>query len=472
MTTNWLGMRKLSAPRRVRRGRRHLIAGMMAALAASSLVCAALAAPASAAPASAAPAAAPNAQPLSAYQQLEWLIDASARAPVSTAELEQHITTQFLAAAGGPAAINQAFGEVGLLTLQQVLLRQAADVEAVATSSNGSFLIDVQTDASGLIDALGIGPYVAAPTTWPQLDSQLLALAPEVSFAAATISPEGTCHIVDGINADTPRPLGSAFKLYVLGALGQAVADHRASWNEQLAIHEQWKSLPSGVLQNDPAGTELTLRQYADYMISISDNTAADHLIHFLGRDAVQAQLLRFGNRNAELDIPFLTTRELFALKSVDYPTLADGYLALTPAQRTAELATLDQIPLTQLAGWTQPEMINQIEWFASPADICRAYAGLWQQNRHPGLAPIGQALSINDGGIALNRADYPLVWFKGGSEPGVLTLNYLARAADGQILVSSLMLANPGSPFNEAAITGEILALARGGIQLASQHG
>ncbi|MFI5301511.1 MAG: DUF4139 domain-containing protein, partial [Polyangiales bacterium] len=38
-------------------------------------------------------------------------------------------------------------------------------------------------------------------------------------------------------------------------------------------------------------------------------NTAADHLIHFLGRPAVQAELFQFGNQDAALDIPFLTTR-------------------------------------------------------------------------------------------------------------------------------------------------------------------
>ena len=82
-------------------------------------------------------------------------------------------------------------------------------------------------------------------------------------------------------------------------------------------------------------------------------------------------------------------------------------------------------------------------------------------------MGAIGDALAINDGGIGLDRATYPLVWFKGGSEPGVLTVNYLARTSTGQLLVSSLMLANPGSAFDEAAIIGEVLALARGGIQL-----
>jgi Beta-lactamase enzyme family len=483
MSSNRPGNANSAHPRhfgrsRRNRSRRNLV--IMLVLSAVPLLCATPAAPALAMASRPTSPASPSAMALTppvtipaaapattALQQLEWLIDASARPPISTAELDQHLTPQLLVAAGGPAGFNQALESVGKLSVQQLLLNQPAHVEAVTVSANGVFFADLRTDASGLISGLGLAPYVASPHTWQQLDTRLRALAPEVSFAAMTIGPGGGCHVVHGINAGTARPLGSAFKLYVLGALGQAVASHHASWDEQLAIHEQWKSLPSGVLQNEPPGTELTLRQYADYMISISDNTAADHLIHFLGRGAVQAQLFRFGMQDPGRDIPFLTTRELFALKSVRYPALADSYLALPPRLRAAALPGLDRIPLSQLHGWTQPELINQLEWFASPTDICRAYAGLWRENAQPGMGAIGDALAINDGGIGLDRTTYPLVWFKGGSEPGVLTVNYLARTSAGQLLVSSLMLASPDSALDEAAIVGEVLALARGGIQL-----
>jgi hypothetical protein len=407
-----------------------------------------------------------------ALQQLDWMAGASARAPLTAAEIEQHVDAPVLAALGGTAGFNTLLAQAGTITVRNVVLDQPAQVEAIIGATvAGPLVLTLATDAAGLIGGLNYSPYVPSPRSWQQLDADLAGLAaqtPEVSFATMTIGQDGSCHLVHGVNATTPRPLGSAFKLYVLGALGRAIAEHKASWDEDLAINDAWKSLPSGVLQNEPAGTELPLETYADYMIAISDNTAADHLIHFLGRDAVQAQLFRFGNRNAKPDIPFLTTRELFALRSVNYPSLADSYLADTPAQRAAELNTLDQIPLSQIQPWTQPEQINQIEWFASPADICRAYAGLWRENSQPGLSPIGQALSISDAGIGLDRTRYPLVWYKGGSEPGVLTVNYLARAADGKLIVSSVMLANPGSAFSELGVLGTALALARGGIQLA----
>src|SRR5215472_589606 len=482
MSSNRPGNANLAHPQhlsRNRRNRRNRNRVITLVLSAAPLLCATPAAPALAtasqptSPTAPAMALAPPVATLAAapattaLQQLEWLIDASARPPISTAELDQHLTPQLLAAAGGPAGFNQGLESAGKLSVQQLLLDQAAHVEAITGSANGVFFADLRTGASGLISGLALAPYVASPQTWQQLDTRLRALAPEVSFAAMTIGPGGGCHLVHGVSAGTARPLGSAFKLYVLGALGQAVASHHASWDEQLAIHQQWKTLPSGVLQNEPPGTELTLRQYADYMISISDNTAADHLIHFLGRGAVQAQLFRFGMQDPGRDSPFLTTREFFALKSVRYPALAGSYLVLPTWLRAAALAGVDRIPLSQLHGWTQPELINQLEWFASPTDICRAYAGLWRENAQPGMGAIGDALSINDGSIGLDRTTYPLVWFKGGSEPGVLTVNYLARARTGQLIVSSLMLANPGSAFDEAAIDGEELALSRGGIQL-----
>jgi hypothetical protein len=51
--------------------------------------------------------------------------------------------------------------------------------------------------------------------------------------------------------------------------------------------------------------------------------------------------------------------------------------------------------------------------------------------------------LSTNNGGIPLNVATWPRIWFKGGSEPGVLTLGYLARDSAGKSFVVIVMLSN-----------------------------
>jgi beta-lactamase class A len=396
-------------------------------------------------------------------RQLRWVLDATGRAPVPEAELRQHFTAGFLDAAGGSAGVNAALATFGPQRLVTVVADQPTVAQAKIRGPVATLLVTVRVDAAGLIGGLLFAP--APARSWSELDNRLHRLAPRISFATATLDPYGRTRLLHGVNAGTARPLGSAFKLYVLGALAHGVAAGQVRWDQPLAIRDDWKSLPSGVLQDRPAGTVLSLREYANYMISISDNTAADHLIHTLGRDAVEAEVRRFGNREAADNTPFLTTRELFTLKWYRYPTVARQYLALPRAHRTAALERLGRVPLDQIAFVPEPRLADRIEWFGSPLDICRAYAGLRRLNSQPSA----DALSINDGGIGLDRATFPTVWFKGGSEPGVLTLNYFAATATGTVVVASVMAHDPDRAFDEDAVAVEGLGLVRGGIELAA---
>ncbi|MFG1645967.1 serine hydrolase [Amycolatopsis sp. NPDC049252] len=398
-----------------------------------------------------------------AGQQLEWVVDATGRVPVADTELRQHIAQVLLTAAGGSAGINAALTGLGRLEVKRVVTEAPDHIEAAVHGSADDYLLALHVDQTGLIDGLRATPDDPVPSSWPELDAQLAALGGRVSFGASEILPDGRCRDVHGVQDNVQRPLGSAFKLYVLGALGKAVAEHKASWTEQLAIRDDWKSLPSGVLQNQPAGTRLPLSEYADKMISISDNTATDHLIRRLGRDAVQRQLIAFGNQRPSANIPFLTTKALFELKATQYPARADAYLALPRWARPAAVAGLERLPLTGLTSWSEPEKIDELEWFASPDDICRAFSGLQKENQ----PEIGHALSLNDGGLGLDKAKFPEVWFKGGSEPGVLTLNYLARTADGRSLVTSVMVSDPVAPLDEGHVSARGIAVAKGAVAL-----
>jgi hypothetical protein len=123
--------------------------------------------------------------------------------------------------------------------------------------------------------------------------------------------------------------------------------------------------------------------------------------------------------------VPFLTAREGLLMKIC--PALAKKYLSLAPGQRAASLASMvDPLPFRQAQAQSlpgSPTDIDTIEYFASPDDICRAFAGLQQLAAQPALAPLGPILSADSAGIGLDPAQWPTVWFKGGSEPGVLTL-------------------------------------------------
>jgi hypothetical protein len=171
--------------------------------------------------------------------------------------------------------------------------------------------------------------------------------------------------------------------------------------------------------------------------------------------------------------VPFLTTRELFVLKLDDWPRLAGRYLALSPAGRLALLTgTADHIPLSTLkpAGWTAPRDVGSLEWFASAADICRVYASLATLARQPGLAPVAGILSLNTGGIGLSGSQWRTVWFKGGSEPGVLTLSYLATTRTGQTYVVSALAENPSGPIAPSALLA-MLSTIKGAFLLAAGH-
>lgn len=387
-------------------------------------------------------------------RQLAWLLAISQRLPAAEPELREHIAAPVLDAIGGAAGFNETLASVAPLSAARPVEHEPNAVTAVVDER---LLVRLHTDAAGLVDGLRFSPYAPSPATWSELDSRLSALAPRVSYAASLV--DNGCAPVHQVDADRKNPLGSAFKLYVLGALERATTD----WRTNLPIREEWKSLPTGVLQDRPAGSPVSLQEHADLMISISDNTATDHLIHHVGRDAVLARMRATGNADPR-NFPLLTTRELFVLKGFQYPRFADTYLSLPRALRPVLRPALAAVPRAAIQPWTEPRNLDDIEWFGSADDMCRALASL-DAMRSP---RVDHALSIEDAGIGLDRTKYPEVWFKGGSEPGLLVLNHLARTADGRTVVASVTLSDPDGELAPAAAV-EALALVRGGIELST---
>jgi hypothetical protein len=406
-------------------------------------------------------------------RQLRWLLGAFTKASVPTAELKAHFDASFLAAAP-PAVLN---ADLGALRFRAPLRVTYLDAGLTASALEGglasgaaeySFIMSV--DSQGLISGLRLGrspALPATPTSWAGLDAQLRSLAPGVGFLAATIAPPtargkgSSCHVLNSLSATTARPLGSMFKLYVLSTVASEVRSGRLSWSKEVPLTAGLRSLPSGFLQIVPAGSTYTVSQLAQIMMPGSDNTAADRLMALAGRSAIEAQVATT-SAHASLDDPFLRTRELFVLKYAGYPKYANAYLELLAPKRTAYLDNVvDRVPLSAVdltAATGAPRDIGSIEWFASPSDICSLYSQLYAYASSPSLAPISSALSYNDGGIGLSRTTWPLVWFKGGSEQGVLTLGFLARRADGTVAVVTVLLSDPAKSI-PAEVTLKALA-------------
>jgi beta-lactamase class A len=383
---------------------------------------------------------------------------------------------------GEPAQLNSVLDQAKSLRVDAITTSTADTlVMTVAANAKTTYTVTLGVDSAGLISELLLQPtgttaaMPPTPTSWSAVEQQVRSVAPQAGLLVAKVS-HGSCQPVQAVNAGKAAPLGSAFKLYVLDALARAVARGQVSWNQRLTVTGQLKSLPSGALQNDPDGTKVTVRQAADDMISQSDNTAANLLIALVGRTAVEQAAAETGMADPSLDEPFLNTRELFVLKLIDWPALANRYLAASTAGKRALLAgTIDKVPYrtltaANLAGWTSPRDIGSLEWFASPADICRVYASLAALAGQPGLAPVGRALSINNGEVNLDSGQWKLAWFKGGSEPGVLTLNYLATTTSGQSYVVSVLAANPKAAFPQTPATLSLISAAKGAFELAAR--
>ncbi|MFC4122633.1 serine hydrolase [Nonomuraea zeae] len=392
--------------------------------------------------------------------QLRWLLDALSRPPVAEREISAHFTADFLKSV--PATqVNQVFATFKGLRLEQVLTSQNTSLIALGTAGGTAFEVLVSVDGTGLMNGLRFR--VPEPKSWAELDGRLSRTAARTSFLAAEVTRGGDCRPVHAVAANEARPLGSMFKLYVLGAVAERIESGAFGWDTLLTITPELKSLPSGQLQDRPDGSKVSVLEAAKLMISISDNTATDLLVHKVGRKAVERTMHKWGNHDKR-NVPSLTTRELFVLKGAEYPRHAKRYLSMSVKERRAYLdKVVAKVPLSGIAAWTSPRELDTLEWFGSPADVCEAYAGL------AGLRDkrVGEVLSITDAGLGLDPGRWTTVWHKGGSEPGVLDMSFLARTAKGRTYVVTSMSIDPGAPIDPQA-GQEALALARGAFTLA----
>lgn len=263
------------------------------------------------------------------------------------------------------------------------------------------------------------------------------------------------------IGADTPLALGSTFKLYILAALAEDVKAGRRKWDDVVPLTQQ--SYPSGQLQNWPKGAPVTLHTLASLMISISDNTATDQLIEVLGRERIGKLMRDSGHSNPAANDPFLTTRELFILKTMD-PVFLDLWRTRSPSAMTAAevLMTVSNPSLDEVnAAFAQGPKALDIEWFASPADLARLFAHM-RRTADPAAFAI---MAINPSATPAIKANWAYIGFKGGSEPGVLNLTWLLTDTAGRDHVLTLGWNNPAAVLDQGkleAIAQRILLLPR----------
>ena len=309
-------------------------------------------------------------------------------------------------------------------TIESLTATSAWSADLVVGYARGTASVRLALDPAAPHAATGllITGTAARDDSLAKIEAEFRALPGASGFGLYALG-DGKPEPILEYRADIVAPLGSAFKLWVLAELARQVAADERHWADVVKVGAP--SLPSGVLQTWPAGSPATLQTLATLMISISDNTATDTLLTTLGRAKVDAMAESAGG-----SVPVMTTREMFALKGD--PALAKDWGAGSVVDRRALLVdhavkiATTKLDMSVFAG--KPVAVDSVEWFASPA----AMAGLLDRLRVADDTTRA-ILAVNAGvdpGIA---ARFRYVGFKGGGEPGVLSLNYLVQAKDGR---------------------------------------
>ncbi|HWG38063.1 MAG TPA: serine hydrolase [Terriglobales bacterium] len=373
--------------------------------------------------------------------------------------VEELFTPQFLAQISPSqlqALLAKLYAQLGTVTAVHFVGQQASGTAAFDFEFSKGYqapvLLTLNGEAAHNIAGFRIGGPIPIHDSVAALLSDMRALPGSVSFLAEKLNGNQPTTVAQW-QADKPLAIGSTFKLYILGALTQQVAEGKMHWDQVARLETH--SLASGQLQGWPLGTPLTLQSLASLMISISDNTAADQLLHTVGRERVEAQQSAMGSGHAALNQPFLTTWEMFQLKYGDagrrQTFLSDGaaarrsLLASLAPSATPELSA----KLEAASSGTGPREIENLEWLESASDICHALAWFHAPESDRNRATARSILAINRG-LPLSASKWTYIGFKGGSEPGVISLDFLLRSKTGAWYAVSAIWNNPRAAVNE----------------------
>jgi beta-lactamase class A len=277
----------------------------------------------------------------------------------------------------------------------------------VFTGGTATALVNLNNQ--GQLAGLRFTEIVPAAGSLDEATAKLRELPGEVAFLVTRGGETVASH-----NAGAPLAVGSSFKLAVLAAVQDAVQDGELAWDQVVSLKDEWHSLPTGILQDWHEGAAVTIETLATLMISQSDNTATDALIHVVGRSTVEAY--------APNSRPLLTTREAFVLKDPDNAELKEEFLGGTDREQRRVLSRLEGRALPEPSLFAGEPVSPEVEWFFSAQELCDlmdSVSSLDLTTVNPGLA---------------SAADWKRVSYKGGSEPGIMNLTTRLLGTDGTV--------------------------------------
>lgn len=263
-----------------------------------------------------------------------------------------------------------------------------------------------------------------APTTLSAIRSEFSALPGNAGFVVEQLNNGKPNALIAAYNGQQQFAIASTFKLYILAELSDQIQAGKRNWGDVVPLSH--RSFSSPATRNWPQNAPVSLATLALQMISVSDNSAADTLLHVLGRTQVERKLAQIGHSNPDKILPFLSTVEAFALKSPANAKLRERYLSASEAQQRhiieREQAKLGFDQVDNKAFDNGPAFIGSLEWFASPYDMTHLMDHL-RSSRNDQMMEI---MAVNSGipREATQKWDY--IGYKGGDEPGVISMSFL----------------------------------------------
>ena len=364
--------------------------------------------------------------------------------------LEDYFTASFLIAVP-PAQINAI--SAGLLeqygkAIQVLTVERKGQNSATLTvefeRAIGTVEITVEPTALNKVAGLLVTGFVVKGDDIVKISNDFKLLPGRSGYLVQRLDGSETSQL----NAQQQFATGSTFKLYILAELASQIEAGQRKWSDVVPLDA--RAYSSSATQGWPRGTPVTLQTLATWMISVSDNAASDELIRVLGRDTVEQKLASIGHSAPDRALPLLTTVEAFALKS--NPALRARFQKATEAQQRDILETetgalsYDKIDLSQLG--SGPVAIDSIEWSASPADTALLLNHLLRIDSKTAL----DIMAVNKGVAPATAAKWKYLGYKGGSEPGVIAMSFLAQSKAGDWYAISGAWNNPAKDVDNAA--------------------
>lgn len=227
--------------------------------------------------------------------------------------------------------------------------------------------------------------------------------------------------------------IGSGFKLFILGTMAKEVNAERRRLENVALLRPDWVGPPHSEMAGWPPGSPVTLHTLALKMISISDNTATDHLLHLLGRESIERQMAAMGHHHPEWNRPLISTREMAMLRDKRTGMPGKQYQTLDEAARRKFLA--DHFAATPNYEHLDFDTaaFDVAEWYATPMDMARALAWLKRHTERGLPARSLRAILTVEPKLSYDARNWSYVGFKGGSEDQLLAGNWLLQNRNGR---------------------------------------